>query len=172
MIEVPAAALIAEALAGEVDFFSIGTNDLIQYTLAVDRGNENVAPLYLPMHPAVLRLVAQVLQVGEKCELPVGICGEMAGEPIYTALLLGMGLREFSMAAAMIPEVKKIIRSVSEAECRELWAAVQEMADPGEVVRYLTQKTNEILPGAVPQTVEVAEGVVARIPRQNGLTKR
>src|SRR5205085_2668767 len=111
MIEVPSAALMAEELAREVNFFSIGTNDLTQYALASDRTNENVAYLYSPGDPAVLRLIAMVLQGAKKHQVDVSVCGEMSGEPIYTLLLLGMGLRQLSVTPHNIPEIKKIIRS-------------------------------------------------------------
>src|SRR5205823_2845567 len=113
MIEVPAAAIMAEQLAREVNFFSIGTNDLIQYTLAADRTNENVASLYSPGDPAVLRLIDIVVKAAQKQEIEVNVCGEMSGEPIYTMLLLGMGLRQLSVTPHNIPEIKKIIRSVT-----------------------------------------------------------
>lgn len=109
MIEIPSAALTADLLAKEADFFSIGTNDLCQYTLAVDRMNEKIAALYDPFHPAVLRLIRMVIEEGRKAGIPVGMCGELAGDVQATVLLLGMGLREFSMSAASIPEIKNVI---------------------------------------------------------------
>jgi phosphotransferase system enzyme I (PtsI) len=109
MIEIPSAALTADVLAKEADFFSIGTNDLCQYTLAVDRMNEKIAALYDPFHPAVLRLIRMVIEEGDKAGIPVGMCGEMAGDERATELLFGMGLREFSMVAPSIPAVKEII---------------------------------------------------------------
>jgi len=109
MIEIPSAALTVDLLAKEADFFSIGTNDLCQYTLAVDRMNEKIAPLYDPLHPAVLKLIRMVIEEGQRSGIPVGMCGELAGDARATELLFRMGLREFSMAASSIPEVKEII---------------------------------------------------------------
>ena len=102
MIEIPGAALAADALAAEADFFAIGTNDLIQYTLAIDRGDEQVAHLYNPLHPAVLRLIQFAVEAALRARKPVCLCGEMAGDPRYTALLLGLGIRDLSMAPANI----------------------------------------------------------------------
>ena len=120
MIEVPSAALMAEELAREVNFFSIGTNDLIQYTLAADRTNENVASLYNAGDPAVLRLIAMVIRRPGKHNIEVSVCGEMSGDPIYTMLLLGLGLRQLSVTPHNIPEIKKIIRTVPLRKPRKL----------------------------------------------------
>jgi len=120
MIEVPSAAVISDIIAKEVDFLSIGTNDLIQYTMAVDRVNADVAHLYTPMHPAILRLLKNIIDSAHAAGKNVGMCGEMAGDPMYTAILLGLGLDEFSMSAGQIPKVKKIIRSISKTEAKKL----------------------------------------------------
>jgi phosphotransferase system enzyme I (PtsI) len=120
MIEVPSAAVISDIIAKEVDFLSIGTNDLIQYTMAVDRVNADVAHLYTPMHPAILRLLKNIIDSAHAAGKNVGMCGEMAGDPAYTAILLGLGLDEFSMSAGQIPKVKKIIRSISRVEAKKL----------------------------------------------------
>jgi phosphotransferase system enzyme I (PtsI) len=121
MIEVPSAAIMADQLAKESDFFSIGTNDLCQYTLAVDRMNEKIKALYDPFHPAVLRLIRNVIEQGYLRHLPVEMCGELAGDPQATLLLLGMGLRDFSMNAPSIPVVKNIILQASMAVARAVY---------------------------------------------------
>jgi phosphotransferase system enzyme I (PtsI) len=113
MIEVPAAALIAEALAREVDFFSLGTNDLVQYLLAADRQDDHVASYYQPLHPAVLRLVASLADVSRRTGRKLTLCGEMAGEADYTPLLLGLGLRELSVAPGELLDVKNAIRKTN-----------------------------------------------------------
>jgi phosphotransferase system enzyme I (PtsI) len=120
MIETPSAAVIADWLAREADFLSIGTNDLIQYTLAVDRVNENVAHLYNPLHMGVLRLIRMVIDSGHKAGKWVGMCGEMAGNPSFTRILLGMGLDEFSVPAAAVPRIKRLIREMSFEETKKV----------------------------------------------------
>ncbi len=123
MIEIPSAALTAEMIAPEVDFFSIGSNDLIQYTMAVDRVNEKVAGLYEPTHPAILRLIRGVVEAAHNNNIWVGVCGEMAGEPLFTPLLLGMGIDELSAASSSLPRVKEVIRRLTLREAQELAAA-------------------------------------------------
>ncbi|MCX7718077.1 MAG: phosphoenolpyruvate--protein phosphotransferase [Candidatus Sumerlaeaceae bacterium] len=120
MIEVPSAAVVAETLAQECDFFSIGTNDLIQYTLAVDRGNESVAYLYEPLHPAILRLIRQITNAARDNGIPVSVCGEVAADPLIAVILIGMGADELSMSAVSLPAVKRIIRSIRIGEARAL----------------------------------------------------
>lgn len=139
MIETPAAALIAEFLANEVDFFSIGSNDLVQYTLAVDRGNDRVAYLYDTYHPAVLRLIDQTVRAARKHKKWVGLCGEMAGDPLATLLLIGFGLDELSTSPAVLPEIKSIIRSTSYSYARRVLGKALKMRTGSDVRRYLEQ---------------------------------
>ncbi|HPB82375.1 MAG TPA: phosphoenolpyruvate--protein phosphotransferase [Spirochaetota bacterium] len=120
MIEVPSALINADILAKYADFFSVGTNDLVQYTLAVDRISEKIAYLYNPLNLSVLRLLKQLVDTSNRLSIPLSICGEMAGEPKYTMVLIGLGFREFSMSSAYMNQVKRIIRSVTGQECREL----------------------------------------------------
>jgi phosphotransferase system enzyme I (PtsI) len=120
MIEIPSAAAIADLLAEKCDFFSVGTNDLIQYLLAIDRGNDRIAHLYEPTHPAVLRTLRQVVVAAKKCGIPVSVCGEMAGDPVFTPLLLGLGIKQLSMTPALIPTVKYVIRAMKMTEAQAL----------------------------------------------------
>jgi len=144
MIEVPSAAMTADILAKEVDFFSIGTNDLIQYSIAVDRSNEKVAYLYEPAHPGVLRLIKNIIDIGHKSNLSVGMCGEMAGDPIFTLILLGMGLDEFSMPSLMIPEIKHIIRSVSMPEAVSISQEALSFSTTKDVEGFAVRKLKEL----------------------------
>ena len=136
MIEVPAAAVISPILAKYVDFFSIGTNDLCQYTLAVDRMNESIGSLYQPLHPGVLRLIKHVIDASHEQGKFTGMCGELASDPVATMILLGLGLDEFSMTASSIPLIKKILRSVSKAECEEVANKVLTMDTANEITEY------------------------------------
>jgi len=120
MIEIPSAAISADALAGEVDFFSIGTNDLIQYTIAVDRVNERIAHLYEPTHPAVLRLLKMIADAAHAHDIWVGVCGEMARDVALVPLLIGLDIDELSVGATSVPRVKMAVRSLSVTECRQL----------------------------------------------------
>ncbi|MED1947698.1 MULTISPECIES: phosphoenolpyruvate--protein phosphotransferase [Brevibacillus] len=140
MMEIPGACLQADAFAKEVDFFSIGTNDLVQYTLAVDRMNANIAELYSYYHPAVLRLISQVIEASHRAGIWTGLCGEMAGDPLATKLLLGLGLDEFSGAASVMPKVKERIRSTSLEEAKQLADHVLTLSTVDEVVQYLKDK--------------------------------
>jgi len=137
MIEVPAAAVMADELAKEVDFFSIGTNDLVQYTLAVDRTNESVADLYSAADPAVLRLIGMVVAAARKQGIEVSICGTMGGEPLYSMLLLGLGVHQLSMPPHQLPEIKRIIRGVSMAQARSVAAEALKLDTSQAVVALL-----------------------------------
>lgn len=141
MIEVPAAAICAAIFAKKLDFLSIGTNDLIQYTMAIDRVNDEVNYLYDPLHPAVLRLIETTIKAGEKANIPVSMCGEMAGEKEYTQLLLGLGLREFSVHTASLLEIKKIINNTNIDELASLIRKVHN-ASSGAEVNLLLQRLN------------------------------
>lgn len=145
MVEVPSAAMTADILASMVDFFSIGTNDLIQYTIAVDRGNEKVAYLHQPFHPAVLRLVKRVIDDGHAEGIPVSMCGEMASDPYAAVVLLGMGLDEFSMSAVSVPDVKRVIRTVSHADAVRIAGSVLSLRSSGEIETFLHDQLQDIL---------------------------
>jgi phosphotransferase system enzyme I (PtsI) len=133
MIETPGAALAADALALEADFFAIGTNDLCMYTLAVDRAATEVAALYDPLHPAVLRLIQFATEAALRMRMPVSVCGELAGNPRLTPLLLGLGLRSFSMSATNVPRVKQAVRAVSIDDCARFARRVMEQSDPARI---------------------------------------
>jgi phosphotransferase system enzyme I (PtsI) len=137
MIEIPSASLTADLLAREVDFFSIGTNDLIQYALAVDRINEHVSYLYEPLHPAVLRIIRGVVETAHQAGIPIAICGEMAAEPTYALVLLGLGLDEFSMTPAAIPKMKKVFRMSRFEESRSLVKQLLQFATASEIERFV-----------------------------------
>jgi phosphotransferase system enzyme I (PtsI) len=137
MVEVPSAVMLANQLIREVDFFSIGTNDLIQYLLAVDRNNRKVAPLYEPLHPAVLNAVHEAVQAAKGAGKWVGMCGEMAADPLCTLVLLGLGLDDLSMGPFFIPVIKRITRSVPYAAARTMARDVLAMSTVKEVKGYL-----------------------------------
>jgi phosphoenolpyruvate-protein phosphotransferase (PTS system enzyme I) len=143
MIEIPSAAICAESLAGDVDFFSIGTNDLIQYAIAVDRVNERIAHLYEPSHPAVLRLIKMVAEAARKHNIWFGVCGEMAGEIELTPLLLGLGVDELSVSPALVPRVKSAIRSLSRKECEKLLEEVLPLDTPAAILERSLQLGRE-----------------------------
>lgn len=145
MIEVPSAVMVAGELAREVDFFSIGTNDLIQYTLAIDRGNENVAYLYRPLHPAVLRMLRMAIDAAHREQIEVSVCGEMAGEPLFILILLGFGLNELSMNALSIPKAKKIIRSVDYTAARALLEKTLLLRTGTEMSAFVKRELHQLL---------------------------
>jgi phosphotransferase system enzyme I (PtsI) len=148
MVEVPSAAIMADQFAREVNFFSIGTNDLIQYTLAVDRTNERVAGLFCPAHPSVLKLVRDTIRAGQRNGIAVSVCGEMAGDPLYTLLLLGLGLTTFSMNGPDVPEVKKIIRMTTFDHAKQVARRVMSFDSERQVMHFLREETRRIVPEA------------------------
>jgi phosphotransferase system enzyme I (PtsI) len=140
MIEVPAAAMLADLFAREADFLSIGTNDLIQYMLAVDRTNENVAHLYQPLHPAVLRTIAYLVRVAEGANVPLELCGEMAADPLQAIAVIGLGVRTLSLVPASIPLVKNAIRSIEMDRVRSLMKEGMKLASSSEVEQLLSRE--------------------------------
>ena len=146
MIEVPSAALTVDILAKEVDFFSIGTNDLIQYTLAVERGNDKIAHLYQPCHPAVLRLVKGVVEEGHRNNIWVGLCGEMAADPAMCLILLGMGLDEISASPAVVPKIKKVIRNLSDRDARDFVEEVMRYTSPADIEARAREMVRSVVP--------------------------
>jgi phosphotransferase system enzyme I (PtsI) len=143
MIEVPSAAMTSDILARKADFFSIGTNDLIQYTIAVDRGNEKINSMYEPFHPAVLRLIRMVVENAHNAGIPVGMCGEMAGDPMAAVILMGLGLDELSMSAFGIPEIKRIIRSTTILEAEEFLGTLMDMKSFRDIDKYVREWMEE-----------------------------
>ncbi|RJP58019.1 MAG: phosphoenolpyruvate--protein phosphotransferase [Candidatus Auribacter fodinae] len=147
MIEVPSAALTADIIAKEVDFFSVGTNDLIQYSMAVDRVNERIAYLYEPSHPAILRLIKYVVDIAHKENIWVGVCGEMASEPALALMLIGLGIDELSCSSVCIPELKRTIRSVSYSDIRHMADSIFNLTDPREILNKANELIREKVPG-------------------------
>lgn len=143
MVEVPSAAVIADLLAKEVDFFSLGTNDLIQYSLAIDRGNEYVNYLYEPLHPAVLRLIQFTVDAAHSAGIPVSMCGEMAGREIYTPILLGMGIDSLSTNAFAISHVKEMARKISIDNCKAIVSHIFEMKTASEIYEFMSREIME-----------------------------
>ena len=146
MIEVPSAAILADCMAKEVSFFSIGTNDLVQYTLAADRSNEDVASLYNPGDPAVIKLIDLVAKAAGNANLAVSVCGEMSGDPIYTMLLLGLGIRQFSVAPHSIPEIKQIIRMITLPEAENVAREAMRLETARDVNNYLRGQIRKLIP--------------------------
>ncbi len=146
MVEVPSAVLMMDHFVEEVDFFSIGTNDLIQYTLAVDRSNKDVASLYTGSDPAILRLIQMAIDTAGQHNKPISMCGQMCGNPIYTMVLLGLGLRTFSAVPAAIPEIKRVCRSVSISQCQELAARILSLESARDVRTALREELIKVLP--------------------------
>ncbi|MEL7372087.1 MAG: putative PEP-binding protein, partial [Myxococcota bacterium] len=140
MIETPASALIADLLAKECDFLALGTNDLIQYALATDRSNRDVAYLYRPCHPAVLRILSRVIEAGQAQGIEVSICGEMAADPFHIPILLGLGLRKLSMTASAIPIVKRMLRRLELSACEAFVREALSMSTAAEIEEALTAR--------------------------------
>ncbi len=149
MIEVPSAVALADLLAQECDFFSVGTNDLIQYSLAVDRVNEKIAHLYDPAHPAVVRMISVTAAAAQQYGIPCGICGEMAGDPLYTEMLLGLGINSFSMSALALPVIRAAISNMNMEEAKTLAARILKLPTAGEIKEVLRQRLRE--KGAITQ---------------------
>lgn len=149
MIEVPSAVMIAEDLAPHLDFFSIGTNDLIQYVLAVDRGNEQIAHLYQPLHPAVLRMIAMVVRVGQQFGIPVSVCGEMASDPVTVLVLLSMGVERLSMAPSAIPIVKDLVRNCQLVQLREFGCRIIARPSANDIQQLIAENLHDLIPNHI-----------------------
>jgi phosphotransferase system enzyme I (PtsI) len=145
MIEVPSAVTVADMLAKYADFFSIGTNDLIQYALAIDRVNEHVAFMYQPFHPAILRMILQVIKAGRQAGIKVALCGEMAGDPLCTSVLLAMGIDELSINAGGIPMIKKVIRSLSLEQAKTDLRKIMKLDTSSQVREFIVKKMKPLL---------------------------
>ena len=141
MIEVPSAAILADRLAAEADFFSIGTNDLVQYGLAVDRADPEVSALYRPLHPAILRMIKFVVEAGRMHDRPVAVCGELAADPVGVAVLIGLGITEFSVTPVSIAKVKDNLAGLDAARARALAEKALDCADAGEVERMFRARS-------------------------------
>jgi phosphotransferase system enzyme I (PtsI) len=149
MVEVPAAVMMIDHFVREVDFVSVGTNDLIQYTLAVDRSNKDVAGLYNACDPSVLKLIELAIRATDRAGKPVNVCGQMSGNPTYTMLLLGLGLRRFSATPSAIPELKKLIRSLSIEQCEAVAQRVMGMENARDIKNYVKEELKKALPELV-----------------------
>jgi phosphotransferase system enzyme I (PtsI) len=153
MIEVPSAVMVAEKLAREVDFFSLGTNDLVQYTLAVDRGNDEVADWFRSLHPAVLQSIRRALDAARSAGIPSVVCGEMAASPAYATILLGLGARELSMSPTAIPRVRRTIAGLEQKETAEIALACLECASADEVEEIVRVRLGERWPNLFPPEI-------------------
>jgi phosphotransferase system enzyme I (PtsI) len=145
MIEIPSAAVMADMLADLVDFFSIGTNDLVQYTLAIDRGNRHVAHLYNPMHPAVIRLIRHVVDAGRYKGKKTYMCGEMAADPLHLPILMGLGIEELSMAPQSIPKIKNLIRKINASDVEKLTATILQQSSVEDMQKIITEAYGDLL---------------------------
>ena len=146
MVEVPSAVMMLDRFAEEVDFFSIGTNDLIQYALAVDRNNKDVASLYTASDPSILRLIDMAVRAANASQVPISTCGQMCGNPMYTMFLLGLGLRSLSVTPAAIPEIKQVCRRVSLSSCERVAKRALELESARDVRAYLKEELTKALP--------------------------
>ena len=153
MIEVPSAAVVADLIAPYVKFFSLGTNDLIQYTLGIDRGNERVAYLYEPTHPSILRLIKHTIDVSHQHGIWTGICGNMGGDPLMIPLLIGLGVDELSINPAQVPVVKDAIRSITYSEARE----IAESALVSQSAVDIQELSHELARKVAPEILELVE---------------
>ena len=146
MVEVPSAIMMMDRFVDEVDFFSIGTNDLIQYCLAVDRSNKDVASLYTAADPAVIRLIHMALKIAIEHDVPISMCGQMSGNPMYTMLLLGLGLRSFSVTPSAVPEIKRVCRSTSIEHCEKVAEYALTLEGAREVKTFLKEELSKVFP--------------------------
>jgi phosphotransferase system enzyme I (PtsI) len=144
---------MADLLAEWCDFFSIGTNDLIQYSLAIDRGNRNVAYLYDPLNPAIIRMIKHVADVARKKKIGIAMCGEMAGDPVYIPILIGLGITEWSMNPHAIPVVKRLVRQLSAKETRKFVREIIDLHEPEEISRRTRERFGELLNNGLAQSV-------------------
>ena len=158
MVEVPAAALVARHLAREADFLSIGTNDLIQYTVAIDRGNQSVAYLYDPWHPAVLSLISETILAAKEAEIPVSLCGEMGSDPLGSLTLLGLGLTHFSCNPLALPEIRSVLRRADAAEAAAVVRRARELADGASIKRYLFEHYRSLLEETIGSNLDGESG--------------
>jgi len=149
MVEVPSAAIMAATFTKEVDFFSIGTNDLVQYTVAVDRGNERVASLYTAANPAVIKLVKSVIRAARRGNVETSLCGEIAGDPVYTMLLIGLGLRHLSLVPSQIPAIKQVIRKVKVEDCERLARKIGSLDSDRKILATLRSELQKQVPQAL-----------------------
>ena len=146
MVEVPSVVMMMDRFVEEVDFFSIGTNDLVQYCLAVDRSNKDVANLYTAADPAVIRLIEMAVKAARDSGRSIGMCGQMSGNPIYTMLLLGLGMRSFSVTPAAVPEIKRVVRSVSIEQCERAADHVRALENSRDVKTFLKEELSRVFP--------------------------
>ena len=151
MLEVPAAALTVDLLAADADFFAIGSNDLIQYMLAVDRADDAVAHLYEPLHPAVLRVLQQIVSVARDKAIAVSMCGEMAAEPLTAMMLLGFGVEQLSMNAVAIPMIKSLVRRLNRADAEQILEECLQMATAREIEEFAVQRLKAVYPDLLPE---------------------